>query len=272
LMLDPDIAEIAEDETETFYFTVTEESLWAAPPAWFTTTNPSAATILKIKWNSQSEEWSQPEPHLTWEDLGLQEDDEITALAVDGTTFKVLAGTNSNQRQLWLASYEDETWQSSTYLGTYRDQGGESFAKNKLRLRPSDRFSGICAGDPGGDMGPGELLIRRTLGIPKRQRIQRPCYEISVSRDFDAATNSDFINIYLGSLECLPSPAVTVLFYLEGIQTGLNFINLQGPSGYQVRRYRLTVPAGWPPSPLRIAAEVRTLSRSYRSHWFEITP
>lgn len=62
-----------------FYFSVTAATASAAPPSWWGPDGPSGATILQTTWTGSA--WSPVTPLYTWRQLGLDQHDDVDALA-----------------------------------------------------------------------------------------------------------------------------------------------------------------------------------------------
>jgi len=225
LSLADTVASAARDELGQLFFTVDPDSIltvadWFNRPsaAGTAAVDPSSATILVTYRNGG--EWTAPEVHLSWADLGLDVDDHITALAVDRFHHRVLCGVDDADKQLWVAIY-DTDWlpNPNYYLGPYLDEDGDDFM-DTVGFGADVRFRGLCAGDPGvnGNGFGQETFVNRTFGLPANSQAPRPCFDIAISRTYDRATQTDQMTAYLKDLDCvLPSEGIAVLSF-EGIE------------------------------------------------------
>ena len=74
------------------YFSLSPETVGNAPATWWASSPPSAATILIASWLGPRLGWSCPSVFLSYDDMGLRQDDDITALAVDEHDEQILFG------------------------------------------------------------------------------------------------------------------------------------------------------------------------------------
>ena len=128
--------------TPTVYFSVSNASLPVTPTSWFGGTPPSGATILQTRWSRIG--WSCPRVHKTFRDLGLQQSDDIDALAIDALRDTMLFSTTDLSLDPIL--FIDCSTDRPTAV-PYTDPMGTPVSTNAGLLN-SDDVDAICALDP----------------------------------------------------------------------------------------------------------------------------
>ena len=96
-MLDPDPfvyfalpRNVAMDVSITSWFAMRNGVALTSPDS-----DPSGATVLRVRWNHLTGMWSDPEVYVSWSELGLTVNDEIDALSVQQDSDRVLLSLRS---------------------------------------------------------------------------------------------------------------------------------------------------------------------------------
>jgi hypothetical protein len=84
------------------YFTVSHATRDFVPGAWWGSTSRSGATILCVKPSPFGGGWGAPQVFLSYTELGLGQDEDIDALAVDAANERVLFSVTGNLRDQFL--------------------------------------------------------------------------------------------------------------------------------------------------------------------------
>jgi hypothetical protein len=82
----PELVQHIAPSLGVFYFSLSAATAAAAPPSWFRrgpqTFPPSGATILVSTWDWANAKWNPPEVFRSFTELGLQQADDVDALAI----------------------------------------------------------------------------------------------------------------------------------------------------------------------------------------------
>ncbi len=167
LRLDPTIVNLFPAGPRRFYFSVTSATASNIPAAWWGGETPSGATILRTQWNTTQMAWTTPSVFVTHTVLGLDVDDELTALCVDeGKGFLVFSSDAVGQDPLMFLNYGA--------LGISFTGGGGGSIATEVKYPNGDKVSediglldvdivdAICSLDPGPIDGgnPGRHTLR----------------------------------------------------------------------------------------------------------------
>ena len=187
------------------FFSLTNRSLAKAPAAWFGTAGPSGATVLVSTWDPAKRKWATPGPWRTYQDLRLEQQEDVDALAIDLDSQQMLLSTDIAiiQRDpiLFLS------WQPgcrSAGVVTYRAPvSGKSVSEEIGLVPPTDDVDAICAMDPSAKVRTGaatRLNSARyghgTPAAPTGVFGGRPLSG-SAFRDYDWATSQVVFHTYL---------------------------------------------------------------------------
>lgn len=134
------------------------------PPAWFDDgSSPSGATILVTRWvitgGGTSGFWTVPRVFLNYDELGLDVDDDLDALALSTAQclalFSIVSKGAGLGEQLQVVAWPCGPVFSgtSTQVGEYRDPLNNAAARNMDLANDAD-IDGLCTIDPSGqDVG-----------------------------------------------------------------------------------------------------------------------
>ena len=129
------------------------------------------ATILSSQWKHPTGTWTTPQPFLTYDQLGLDQLDDIDALAVDFDDelllFSVVDdGTLALSKQLQIAAWTSGGSFSGTGLSattgdyvTGDGMGGTESVATRAGLAAGDEVDGTCTIDPGEQGSVTDLVI-----------------------------------------------------------------------------------------------------------------
>ncbi|MEM7204462.1 MAG: hypothetical protein AAF628_29660 [Planctomycetota bacterium] len=129
------------------YFSVSNNALGEVPPGWFGPKGPSGASILCMEWSPDTEQWGDPVELYSHEDLGLDIDEDVDALAVDlsGGEPKLLLSTAGPARDQLLVAFPSRD--GAAALVVYKSRSGRPVWES-LGLQGGDDIDAICDIDP----------------------------------------------------------------------------------------------------------------------------
>lgn len=157
----------------TLYFSVTNATLTTVPASWWANTPPSGATILATTWNTAAMRWGCVQPWKTFRDLGLDQCEDVDALAADVTRSRLLFSTRIDRvckpiprpQILFLDCTAD-----APVPVEYTTQGGQPVSDAAGLLR-SDEVDAVCSLDPfaplRGTNPPRQNTMRVAYGTPE---------------------------------------------------------------------------------------------------------
>lgn len=134
---------------EEIYFTVSHATRALVPASWWTPYNPafarSGATILVTRRSATGAPWGQPTVHSTWQDLGLDQDDDVDGLAVDAVADKLLFSVVGNAYdQLLFADRLDDGGGAPIVVKTSTGTP----VSDQIGKGQSDDVDAVCTLDP----------------------------------------------------------------------------------------------------------------------------
>lgn len=157
----------------TLYFSVSNATIAAVPASWWGNTPRSGATILATTWNAATLKWGCVQPWKTFRDLGLDQCEDIDALAIDIPGLRVLFSTRIDRackptprpQILFLDCSAD-----APNPVEYTTQGGQPVSDAAGLLR-SDEVDAVCSLDPfaplRGTNPPRQNTMRVAYGTPE---------------------------------------------------------------------------------------------------------
>lgn len=135
----------------TFYFSVSFATIPDVPAAWWldlngSATPRSAASILCTTWSRRLRAWSCPRVFKTFRDLGLDQLEDVDALAIDIPNQRILFSTRTRTRNPLLF----------VFCGARANPGGDTPysgpdgvpISQKIGLIEGDDIDAVCAMDP----------------------------------------------------------------------------------------------------------------------------
>jgi hypothetical protein len=164
----------------TILFSVSDATKHLVPSIWWQNSAPSGATIFYTEISPFSSGWLPPQPFLTYADLGLDQDEDIDALAVDLSDEKLLFSVTGNARDQFLFfGYGTDGTQPIPVVKA----SGVPISQS-VGIDSDDDVDAICTLDPNLEaedlMNPGGDGFGSTCGAP-RNGILGPIPEISGS-------------------------------------------------------------------------------------------
>lgn len=173
--------------TRRIFFTVSHATRDLVPPAWWGTTSRSGATILQTRTTATAPGWTQPSVFLSYAQLGLGQDEDIDALAVDLAREKVLFSCVGNARDQ-LLYYDMITDGGAPHTVVKPDGNPVSGEVGKLQ---TDDIDAVCTLDPHlGDTGQlpvGGDAFGSTCGAPRHGLLGLPSMSGSAYRRFEGS-------------------------------------------------------------------------------------
>ncbi len=127
------------------------------PAGWFDDGSPqSGATILMTRWimGVGGGFWTTPKVHLNYDELGLQEDDDIDALAVSQAQclalFSIVNTGGGLAEQLQVVKWGcGSAWAGGgVEVGEYRDQSTMEPVARSMDIEADGEIDGLCTIDP----------------------------------------------------------------------------------------------------------------------------
>lgn len=140
---DPELAAMMPDRPSIF-FSVSNATLTNVPTTWWGGTPRSGATIFRIIWSPTTNGWSCPRVYKTFADLGLQQTEDIDALALDFSADKMLISTKTRSRNEILV-VECAT---DGPVMPIEVKEGVTPVSDKIGLVPDDDVDALCGIDP----------------------------------------------------------------------------------------------------------------------------
>ncbi|MCR9243492.1 MAG: hypothetical protein NXI31_00565 [bacterium] len=274
LVLTDEIADDAEELSQRIYFTISPATLAAYDlTAWFydesgVQQDEHSATILMIERDGST--WLPPVVFKRYDELGLDPTDEISALCVDEHSHRILVGTRTARRELWIANFGPDFAYDQGYRGEYLAPGGGSFARGPLKLNTGESVEAACSGDPGDDTTDFEELFHHRTGMPQGiKNTPRQDYEVAVSRAYDQTTRTDLVDIFVGNLRTIPGNAnfVTVVYYIDDRPVGVDLVD---PQVTTILKHSESVPTFLPPLEWNVRVEVFSGTNRYPSLTYAI--
>jgi hypothetical protein len=157
------------------FFSVDTESVFPpgggpskVPAAWFDCGLPSPASILKTQWDPVMGKWKPPKVHLAYDQLGLDQHDDIDALAVDRDSCLLLFSIRATATSTLAEQLQVATWDclagnpactgrvpTGILVEPATDADGptpvasRTGAKESSAGTPSGDIDGVCVIDPG---------------------------------------------------------------------------------------------------------------------------
>ncbi|MBL8756712.1 MAG: hypothetical protein JNK15_25675 [Planctomycetes bacterium] len=173
------------------YFTVSHATRAAVPTTWWgnaPTVNRSGATILRVARGS-SGTWGPPSVYKVWFQLGLGQDEDIDALAVDRAADKVLfscVGTARDQFLMVGPSTDGNPPAPSTV------QTANGPLSQQVGKAQSDDVDAVCTLDPvigtNGGLSPGGDDFGSSCGMPGNGLLGVPSVHASAFRRYSGGT------------------------------------------------------------------------------------
>ncbi|MEM7200604.1 MAG: hypothetical protein AAF628_10085 [Planctomycetota bacterium] len=157
------------------YFSVSTATQDAIPEEWWNGTLRSGATILVTSWNQLQEVWTCPRPFLTYNEIGLDLGDDLTALAVDeGRGYILFSSTRPGHDPFMFLDYGGGSTAPLPY--TYDMGGGvRTCVSIKAGVQSTDPVDAICCLDPGDDEPPrGRHPNQYMFGTPLPRQLVLP--------------------------------------------------------------------------------------------------
>lgn len=154
------------------FFSVSAATVANVPTTWFGSSTPSAATILRARWEPGPQKWAQPQPHLTFAELGLDVGDDIDALAVDQDRQRLIfsivrTATSTLGEQLQVASWAPPlpfAEGTNIEVGVYVVDENEEPVAVRIRMADDGDVDGTCTIDPGETFTLLDLAVAEPIG------------------------------------------------------------------------------------------------------------
>ncbi|MCK5941799.1 MAG: hypothetical protein KAI24_07520 [Planctomycetes bacterium] len=174
--------------TQAIYFTVSHATRDFVPGAWWGNTSRSGATILCVQPSPFGGSWGQPQVFLSYAELGLGQDEDIDALAVDAANEKVLFSVVGNLRDQLL--FVDFSTDGANPVPVTTPSGTR--VSDEIGKAQNDDVDAVCALDPdleGANLpSPGGDDFGNSCGEPRLGLLGTPELSGSAFRSFDGAT------------------------------------------------------------------------------------
>ncbi len=231
----------------TFYFSVDNASLPFIHPTWWAGTSPSGATILQTSWTGLS--WTCPQPFVTFAQLGLAQDEDIDAIAIDrdraGATHTMILSTDTSivPRNPLLA-VDISAIAAPTlpvFVYTVEVDGVTGPVSSRLGLEGADDIDAVCLVDP----------ATERMGMPQPPfPIPLPLTgttNATAFGDCDAAGNR-IVRTFISGDTCSPGGTVSALFLNIGPSGFFHVANWARPAnGFLGNPWPLDPPPPMPP-------------------------
>ena len=174
--------------TPAIYFTVSHATRDFVPGSWWGSTSRSGATILCVQPSSLGAGWGSPQVFLSYADLGLGQDEDIDALAIDTLNEKVMFSVVGNLRDQFL--FVDFSTDGGPPVPVTTPSGAR--ISDEIGKAQNDDIDAVCALDPnlesanlpaagGDDFG-------SSCGEPRTGLLGTPELSGSAFRRYDGAT------------------------------------------------------------------------------------
>ncbi|MEZ6037955.1 MAG: hypothetical protein R3F29_10770 [Planctomycetota bacterium] len=201
--------------TKRIFFTVSHATRNLVPASWWGSTLPSGATILSVRTSSLTAGWAQPSVFRSYSQLGLGQNEDIDALAVDLARQKVLFSCVGNARDQ-LLYYDMITDGGAPHTVVKTDGTPVSDAVGKLQ---TDDIDAVCTLDPHlgdlGDLPVGGHAFGSTCGAPRSGLLGLPRMSGSAYRRYEAGSIR-FQTFLSGWPATGPTPSLAFCFMTTG--------------------------------------------------------
>jgi len=219
------------------FFSVTDATKGAIPPAWAAPALRSGATVFATTWLPGTSSWGPPSVFLTPAAMGLFASEDLDGLALDLLHGRVLLSTDLALPPPLPTPPRNPLLYSGLYSGsntTYKLPGGSPVSTALGLGGGADDTDGICMLDPGTAVNPSQQRIDRMVGTPGNAVVPSAptTLQACVSRRFVQATNQEFFRTFMtGFPQGAPSPG----FALVGITIGPPAVGPWITSGFFLR-------------------------------------